>query len=151
MSVSAQGTNAHWPELQREEGWIQQKIWDSLLKVCSMTQQFVKSAQERLATWNWCKNSASFNKSRANQNHVTKAVSFRLLLHCVAIFWNFQEQSSDPQDRAICANQKYPLLWTQWILCTYTQTIPPSQAEGCLNIHTYAGNHTQTQQSVCVY
>lgn len=123
-----------------------------------MTQQFVKSAQERLATWNWCKNSAFFNKSRANQNHIANPLNFRFLPHCVATFWNFPEQSFCPQDRAICANQKYPLLLTQWILCTYTQLQRPfllSRQEQYLpeHLHICMQPHTNVTNCmhICVY
>lgn len=101
---------------------MKQKIWDSLLKVRSMTQQCVKSAQERLATWKWCESNAFLNKPRANQTCVTNPWNCRLLLYCVATFWNFPEQSFQPQDRAVCANKNSPLLWTQ---CTHTQLQRP--------------------------
>ena len=117
-----------------------------------MTQQFVKCAQESLATWNWCKNSAFFNKPRANQNHETNPLNFRLLPHCVATFWNFPEPSCRPQDRAICANQKHPLLLTQWILCTYTQPRRPfllSRQGLHLLEHLHVQPHTNIANCMC--
>lgn len=117
-----------------------------------MTQQFAKSAQERLATWNRCKNSAFLNESRANRTLVANPLHFRLLPHCVATFWNFPEQSLCPQDRAICANENYPL---PTVNPTYVHaaagTSLLSSQQRCLLEHLHVCVQPHRQQMACAH